>query len=622
MLSKVACAVVFGMAASSAYAVDFQWGDNWEGRFDSTFSAGASWRVEGQDPDLIGKANNNGTGVIPGSGVVPRGAWSNNGDDGDLNFKRGETFSKIAKGSHEFSLKYKDSFGVYASGLYFYDFELMDEHRDFRELDQDVLDQQGADAKFLSAFTYFNFDLFERPTKFSVGKQVINWGENTFIAHGISEGNQPLDVTKLRTPGAEVKEAFLPLGSALFSMGVTDTIDVEAYYQYQWDSFQSDGSGTYFSTTDYAGPFTPSTVFGTPGGRYVHLLFAQPVEGAPGTVAYRTADRDADDGGQYGIKASWYAEELNETEFGFYYINYHNRRPVISAYAHDGVVGTKGFFEYPEDIQLYGLSFNTTIQATGTSVGGEISYRKDEPLQIDDVELLFATLEPIGAIPSGTSQIPGGTLPGHEISGYRLFDTIQAQSTFTQLLGPTFGADEFTLLAELGMNYIQDMPDQDELRLEASGTHRSGNSMRAGNGYAFLAGPGQCRQFLRNPNGTTVLGPNNLPLAFQCEGTETNQFATQFSWGYRVLAKLDYNSLFWGINVSPRMIFQHDVNGSTPTPISNFIEDRKALGVGASFDYQNRWNMDVSYNRFFGGQTGADGLSDRDFVSLTVKYSI
>lgn len=236
-LSRIASAVVISLAASSsAQAFDFQWGEDWSGRLDTTLSAGASWRVEKQDEDMIGKSNNLGmtpTGPNPIviAGVTNqnqsfRGAWSTNGDDGDQNFKRGETFSKIFKGTEEFSLKYKESFGVYASAIYFYDFELMDEHRPYTELDQEVLDQQGADAKFLSAYAYYNFDMWEHPAKFSVGKQIINWGESTFIQHGISEANQPLDVTKLRVPGAEIKEAYLPLGSVLFSIGLTDTIDV------------------------------------------------------------------------------------------------------------------------------------------------------------------------------------------------------------------------------------------------------------------------------------------------------------------------------------------------------------------------------------------------------------
>ncbi len=102
-------------------------------------------------------------------------------------------------------------------------------------------------------------------------------------------------------------------------------------------------------------------------------------------------------------------------------MNYHSRTPLISGIASDfrgvgarpamsgsifGLSGcecreistkkmstnsdafSKGFMEYPEDIKLYGFSFNTTLE--GTSVAGELAYRQDEPLQIDDVEILYA----------------------------------------------------------------------------------------------------------------------------------------------------------------------------------------------------------------------------------------
>ena len=52
--------------------------------------------------------------------------------------------------------------------------------------------------------------------------------------------------------------------------------------------------------------------------------------------------------------------------------------------------------EYPEDIKLYGISFNTTLPGSGVALQGEVSHRQDVPLQIDDLELLLATLEPLG----------------------------------------------------------------------------------------------------------------------------------------------------------------------------------------------------------------------------------
>ena len=45
----------------------------------------------------------------------------------------------------------------------------------------------------------------------------------------------------------------------------------------------------------------------------------------------RASDRDPGDSGQWGVALRHLAEELNATEFGFYFINYHSRLPIVSA---------------------------------------------------------------------------------------------------------------------------------------------------------------------------------------------------------------------------------------------------------------------------------------------------
>ncbi len=561
-LSKVALAVsltlgVTNVAQAKSWTTD---DGDWTIQFDSTWTIGSSWRLEDRDMRLVGIANG-------GS------AFSTNGDDGNLNFDKGDAFSRVFKGLHELGVSYQDTYGVFTRFRYFYDTELVDERRPFKQLAEASINQAGKDVQLLDAFAYGSWDLGGHYLQVRLGKQVINWGESTFIQHGIAEAN-PLNLSALRAPGSELKEAFIPLQALWASFDITDNVSLEGYVQFDWAPFRFDVPGSYFATNDFVGA----------GGREIYLGFGLFPEGAPGTVAIRQPDRVARDDGQYGLKLSWYAEALNETEFGFYYLNYHNKRPIISAYAHNGVQ-VEGFLEYIEDIKLYGFSFNT-LGPAGLSIAGEVSYRKDEPIQIDDVELLFATLEPVGTIPSGTSQIPGGALPGDEISGYRLLDTVQAQMTFTQLLGPTLGSDQFTVLLEVGADWILDMPSQSELRFEAPGTSRSGNPARA----AF-------------------------------EGVETNPFADDFSWGYRLVGKLDYSDAFYGWNASPRIVFQHDVSGTTPLPIGNFVEGRKAVAVGLTLDYQSRWKIDINYNQFFGAGT-ANTLSDRDYASISVSYSI
>ena len=99
-LSKIAAGVSLAVAASASQAVNWE-SENFEFSLDSTISVGASMRVEERDRNLVGKANlyQQETGMsitnLYGSGVVPDGAWSNNSDDGNLNFNKGDFFSQV-----------------------------------------------------------------------------------------------------------------------------------------------------------------------------------------------------------------------------------------------------------------------------------------------------------------------------------------------------------------------------------------------------------------------------------------------------------------------------------------------------------------------------------------------
>ncbi len=600
-IAKLAIAVSLAMAGTSASAVGISWGD-WEGSFDSTITVGASWRVENQNPALIGcgKPTDNAATATPNCSFgtarnVPPGygsGYSHNGDDGNLNFHKGDSFSEVIKGIHEFGLQHSGGTGFFLRGAWLYDYKI--EKGDFRyyqEFSPEARDVHGKDVRMLDAYIYHTWQFEESALQVRFGEQVVNWGESTFIQHSISEAN-PIDVTKLRVPGAELKEAFIPVQSIWASYDLSPTVTLEAYMQFEWEPIRIDEPGTYFQTADFAGD----------SGHYIWLGFARTPEFYPlvATGAVRIDDRKARDDDQFGVKLGWYSEALGDTEFGFYYINYHNKRPVISANYFDPVAaaadplgtGVTGFFEYIEDIQMLGTSFNTATTG-GLSIGGEVSYRMDEPLQIDDAELLFAAVDGL-SVPVGTSQIPlNNPAFGEEISGYRLFDTIQGQVTLTNLFGPGMGADQWVGLMEIGFNQIQDMPDESVLRFEAPGTSRSGNQDRDD----IVAG-----------------------VSTGLEGVETNNFATDFSWGYRIAVRAEYTGVFGAWNMTPRLVFQHDVKGYTPAPISNFVEGRKAFALGFAFDYLQEWKLDIGYNVFSGGGT-QNTLSDRDFVAFNASYS-
>ena len=45
----------------------------------------------------------------------------------------------------------------------------------------------------------------------------------------------------------------------------------------------------------------------------------------------RGSDRAPGDSGQWGVALRYLAEDFNDTEFGFYYMNYHSRLPTVGA---------------------------------------------------------------------------------------------------------------------------------------------------------------------------------------------------------------------------------------------------------------------------------------------------
>ena len=606
-----------GVIAAPVHAVEFGSGD-WSGTIDTTLSYGASLRVQERDPELIGLANINPlVGATPLSQqVTAPGRFSVNSDDGNLNYEDGDLFSNAFKITTDFSLNYKDNWGAFARASYFYDWENVDRPN----LSEEAKDKVGTRLTLLDAFVFHNMDLNGHEASVRLGRQAVSWGESTFIQNGINVVN-PIDVSKLRVAGAELKEAFLPVDMLQGSFAVNENLSIEALYLFEFEQTEPDPAGTYFSTND----------FGTLGGEFVMLGFGRANEpsnfaNCPDVFQYSTnplelsscsaavgrlPDRYASDNGQYGLALRYFSPTLNDTEFGFYFLNYHSRLPLLSGYA---VTTTQTFVrngtsyslapssgrylvEYPEDIRMYGVSFNTTLGDTGIALQGEMSYRDNMPLQFDDVELLFGALSPLNAfIPAPgnrfISQL-GQFEAGEYVRGWERHEVGQLQFTMTKAFGPGnwLGAQQIATVAEFGATNVFDLPEPGVLRYQGDGTD-------TGCGGDQLTGGA-----LVNP-------------VSQCDG-----FPTRFSWGYRLAARADYNNVFGSpFNLSPRLAFNHDVNGITPGPGGNFLEGRKSVTVGVEANYLNQWAADLSFTEFRGAGH-LNLIHDRDFVSFTVKYS-
>ncbi|MET3676123.1 MULTISPECIES: DUF1302 domain-containing protein [unclassified Pseudomonas] len=595
--------------ASPAFAVSFNIGEI-EGQFDSSLSIGASWSTANPNKNLIG-VNNGGKGL------------SQTSDDGHLNFKKGETFSKIFKGIHDLELKYGDT-GVFVRGKYWYDFELKDEGREFKDI-SDSNRKEGAKssgAELLDAFVYHNYSIGDQPGSVRLGKQVVSWGESTFIGGGINSIN-PIDVAAFRRPGAEIKEGLIPVNMFYISQSLTDNLSAEAFYQIEWDQTVVDNCGTFFSQPDIIADGCTDNLRVLSSGRTLGQL-PPPVQGLlaatgvnyndEGVLVRRGADRDARDSGQFGVAFRYMFEPL-DTEFGAYFMNYHSRAPIFSATGasqavFDGVAAlparlrplivagnSQYFVEYPEDIRLYGLSFSTTLP-TGTAWSGELSYRPNAPVQLNSTDILFAGVTPLPGF--NDASVLKGTA-GQDLHGYRRKEITQFQTTFTHFFDQIMGASRLTVVGEVGVTHV--------------GGLESTSKARYGRDPVF--GPGELPNGMCTAlNQTTIdgsgLGSSTANLSRNCEN---DGFTTTTSWGYRARAIWDYNDVFAGVNLKPSVAWSHDVSGYSPGPGANFEEGRKAVSLGLDAEYQNTYTASLSYTNFFDGKYTT--VDDRDFVALS-----
>lgn len=622
VFKKLPLAAALTVATLSAQAVEFQAGEvaiQW----DNTLTYGIAART--QDAGLYQVSPSNGDAALGETG----GASSNNYDDGTLNYAdAGSIYTNALKYNTDLEISWRN-YGGFFRARAFYDYQLMEEETDFKPLIDETKNTAGRGYDLLDAFVWADYEFGETPVSFRVGRQVISWGESTFIQGGINSIN-PVDASAFRKPGAEVKEGLLPVNMFFTSVGITADLSLEAFYQLEWEETRPDPCGTFFSTTDFAsagcGPVFLTSSFDErvlEAGRDAEIAGGVPIENRINPIAERLEDDTPKDSGQYGLALRWYSEALGDTEFGAYYMNIHSRLPyingVVSNYSSAGQINPDGEstynsryamyqIAYPEDIVIAGLSFATTT-ADGGSLGGEISYRPDAPIQWNAFELLYAGLNiPFSRLYQDRLEKSGGDptkLAGELAVGYDEMDIWQAQMTYIKLFDQVLGADRLSLATEIGMTYVPDLPDVDEARYGRSGVYGIGDAVGVHSGTtgdACLVGVAG-----------TGTGANAQPSNCNDGG-----YVTQVSGGIRIRSGLTYNNLFLGSNVTPNVAIAFD-QGNGPEPGAQFINDRLTSSVGVKFDYQNQLQVGLSYTNFSGGKYNT--FKDRDNVALSASYS-
>ncbi|MDR3414873.1 MAG: DUF1302 family protein [Nevskia sp.] len=315
-----------------------------------------------------------------------------------------------------------------------------------KRTDPAVLKQVGTNLQYLDSYVYGKLPIpFTDDKKLTVklGRQVVNWGESTtLVFNSINQAN-PINGNNFYRIGNQLEEDFTPLNMVFLSFEPLPNTTMEGFYQLEWKPLEAPAPGSYFSSNDvgtYNAIRSANLSFGStnddPNG------IGTPLDSPLGQVTYLTAyagrspDLNPRTAGQYGVKLDYYADWLNNgTDMAVYYEHYHSRLPYLGFFAvqdscarregnprhndatdpvsflldcpgipalhgllskkkSDAVPLSTGylFLEYPENIDLLGTSFSTTVG--DYSVQGEVAYRPNLPMQVSIGDLEFAAAGP------------------------------------------------------------------------------------------------------------------------------------------------------------------------------------------------------------------------------------
>jgi hypothetical protein len=120
---------------------------------------------------------------------------------------------------------------------------------DFKKLTAKAENQLDHDFKILNAYVTQSYDTENSYVDVTAGRFVTSWGEATFIPVGMNGlVTNALDLTKLRAPGASIKEALVPTEQISLNFGLGNGMGLEVYTQFSADQVVIDPRGSYFGS--------------------------------------------------------------------------------------------------------------------------------------------------------------------------------------------------------------------------------------------------------------------------------------------------------------------------------------------------------------------------------------
>lgn len=350
--------------AGCAAAFTFE-SESISGNFDSTVTFGLGVRTQSPACSLVLKDS---SGTAPSGKAAPDGPgapsgctefFSSIGDQGNLNYGKGDFFTTYLKGTHELLLKLPEDYKFMARVSWLKDFtatktteiQSVGTPSGVGSLTESADDDLSFKARLLDFWVSKELSVGAERARVRAGNQVISWGESFFIPGGVNQTNS-MDLMRLSQPGTQLKEVFLPAPIVSVASGLGGGVNLEGYVQSHWNDHYFPPTGSYWSVVNGLGK---------------------------GDREYGLGKKSAKNGGQYGVAARWQpaGTQLN---LGAYAMSYHDKSPQFT-YNTDGA-GQMGWV-FAEDRRMYGVSANFPLG--DWAIGAELSYRPKDAVALNPI---------------------------------------------------------------------------------------------------------------------------------------------------------------------------------------------------------------------------------------------
>ena len=564
-------------------ALEYELSEDLKVNVDTTLTYGRQYRVDGRDKTLMG------------GNIDTQAAFANlfadefkeyaqyiNADDGNRNFDKWDTTSSRFSAVSDIDISYKNV-GFFMRPQIFYDEVPYGEPNwsgkylpvqvgqkgsnnqysagltnSVDHYDDDFKNTNGYTARFLDVYAYGTFDINGKSLEVRAGRQVISWGEALMLQGGIAFAQNRVDSGAATAPGVELKEIFLPTGAVYGSFAASESITLEAYWQYEWIPSTLFPTGSFFEMQDFIA-----------GDKFIAT--PQLDDGA----GFARLEHNPSNNDQFGLGMRYLLGE--GTEAAVYIVNYTDKYPMfwaangaaewlpVDTLIETNYLGGYGI-NYFEDIRMYGLTLNTVV--SGVQLGIEYAYRANAPI-----------------VPACTAV---GLLQQHckDTSFYALNGT--NWPTTLQSAQNTVNSTTFS------------WPNRAEI-----------HTLNTGITYIFQPNPLWDTATLVAELGSWYIGGyENDDLQFAVLGA-----FTKYGQGMSAQFMPEYKNVMEGVDLTIPFFVNYGIDGSLST--FNYNEHNLWWSVGAEALYLEHWRFAAYYNDF----SGPNNLwVDRDNVSFNIKY--